>query len=218
MYGTLLIICKIMSDALAAAFGMLGLLFDFKDDHKRVTRTGRIALIGILASFLMSAVITGLEAKKSHDESEAQKEREAALKATHEKSEAEMKAAYEHGSQKVMRPFDHDIQVGFLFEVDKSSFRPQEVKNGVVPEPEAIAFYKQDAPCADFSNDAASVAVFEKRADLLYERSARLVAHQKLDYDDNGDKELVSRKTDRTARLPRSLLPSLPATRPADRG
>ena len=106
MYGTLLIICKIVSDALAATFGMLGLLFDFKDDQKKVTRTGRIALIGILASFMMSGIITGLEAKKSHDEAEIQKATEAELKATYERSEAEMKAATQQNGRKVMKPLD----------------------------------------------------------------------------------------------------------------
>lgn len=68
VYGILLSIFKIIAEALTAGFGILGLLTDFKDDQKKITPAGRKALVGILASFVVSGVITVLENANSRAE------------------------------------------------------------------------------------------------------------------------------------------------------
>jgi hypothetical protein len=90
MYAAMLLILKVASDVLVALFGMLGLLFDFKDEHKMITKMGKIALIGILASFSVSCVTTILEAKKGHDEKNA---------------EAAKAAEYERKVERLSHPF-----------------------------------------------------------------------------------------------------------------
>jgi hypothetical protein len=141
MYGTLLIIVKIISDALAAVFGMLGLLFDFKDKQGKVTSVGKIALIGIFASFVLSAVITGLEYKKSRDDAEAQEKAEASR-------EADLKAAYEDGTRRVLRPFG-EMAANFTFSTKKSKFDSVQREYVRVPKIYAMMLYKQSVPCGN---------------------------------------------------------------------
>jgi hypothetical protein len=123
MYGIFLIIAKVVSDALAAAFGILGLLFDFKDEHKRVTRSGRVALIGIITTFLVSGVITVLEAMKSHDDDKRHQKAEETTRQTYEQTEAKLKseleAAYQQGSRSEMRPIGDAIQMDVTFRADR---------------------------------------------------------------------------------------------------
>ena len=58
----LLSILKAISEGLTAGFGILGLLTEFKDEKtKSITRNGKIALVGILASFIVSGIITVVE-------------------------------------------------------------------------------------------------------------------------------------------------------------
>jgi len=68
VYGTLLSIFKLLSEILTAAFGILGLLTEFRDKDKKITRTGKIALVGILASFLVAATTNILELEKSKED------------------------------------------------------------------------------------------------------------------------------------------------------
>jgi hypothetical protein len=68
MTGALLIVFKLLSDALTAGSGILGLLTEFKDERKKITRNGKIALSGILAGFLLSAGIAYLEARRADAE------------------------------------------------------------------------------------------------------------------------------------------------------
>jgi hypothetical protein len=125
MYATWMVIFKMVSDALSAGFGMLGLLFDFKDKHQKITRMGRVALIGIATSFLVSIAISALEAKKSHDETVAATNAESDLKhryeelqLRYEKGVIELEAATERDSnkvaKKVLRPLG-DISVSLQF-------------------------------------------------------------------------------------------------------
>jgi hypothetical protein len=71
MYGILLGIFKVLSAALAAGFGILALLTEFKDKHNRITRNGKIALSGIIASFTVSIAVAALEMKKEQDDAKA---------------------------------------------------------------------------------------------------------------------------------------------------
>src|SRR5882672_2087993 len=70
---TLLSILKVISEGLTAGFGILGLVTEFKDEKtKRITRNGKIALGGIVISFIVSGAITTVEnansraAEKAH--------------------------------------------------------------------------------------------------------------------------------------------------------
>jgi hypothetical protein len=71
--GTLLSILKVISEGLTAGFGILGLVTEFKDEKtKRITRNGKVALGGIIISFIVSGAITTVEnansraAEKAH--------------------------------------------------------------------------------------------------------------------------------------------------------
>jgi hypothetical protein len=70
-YGLVLSILKVLSDALTAAFGILGLLTDFRNETtKRITRTGWTALGGIIIGLLLSATMSLLERKNANAEEE----------------------------------------------------------------------------------------------------------------------------------------------------
>lgn len=71
MYGTLLSILKVISEGLTAGFGVFGLMTEFKDREKKITRAGRIALIGIVATFIVSGVIAVLENANARAEERA---------------------------------------------------------------------------------------------------------------------------------------------------
>lgn len=59
---TLLSILKVTSEGLTAAFGIFGLLTEFKDEKtKQIKKNGKIALCGIIMSFIVSGAITALE-------------------------------------------------------------------------------------------------------------------------------------------------------------
>jgi hypothetical protein len=65
MYDILLVLAKVLSDALTAASGVFGLLTEFKDDNKKITRSGRIALSGIILGFLLSGATTYIQVERS---------------------------------------------------------------------------------------------------------------------------------------------------------
>ncbi len=160
MYGVLLVIAKLLSDAFAAFFGMLGLLSDFKDERKKITRTGKVALIGIVASFVLSGIITALEAKKSHDEEKAHREAEAATRKMYEQTEAklqeELKGAYEQGSRKMMRPIQNPIEMELDYTI-KRQVKPQEVSK-LIPAVFQALFFKtpQDCSISEIGGDLAT--------------------------------------------------------------
>ena len=60
----LLGVLKIVSSAIAAAFGIFGLLTEFKDEEKRITPHGKIALSGIVVMLIVSVTISLLELGK----------------------------------------------------------------------------------------------------------------------------------------------------------
>jgi hypothetical protein len=174
MYGTLLLIAKLLSDALAAFFGMLGLLFDFKDEHKRITKTGRVALIGIVAAFIVSGLITALEAKKSHEEEESHREADVATRQVYERTEAklqeELKAAYEQGNRKVMRPIPDKIVMHVEFATKnlqvktlQSADAPSSKEWGLIPHMFNVDLYKNPPACADTIGSTTSDRAFSVR-------------------------------------------------------
>jgi hypothetical protein len=72
MYGTLLGVFKLLSDGLTALSGMYGLMSDFRDDKTRkLTRSGKRAMVGIALGFLLSGAISVLEYEKSIAEERA---------------------------------------------------------------------------------------------------------------------------------------------------
>jgi hypothetical protein len=70
VYGILLIVAKVLADALTAASGIFGLLREFKDEHHNITKAGRIALAGIVIGFVLSGGIAYLEARKAAQDDE----------------------------------------------------------------------------------------------------------------------------------------------------
>src|SRR6266852_2780489 len=74
-YGTVVIIIKVFSYALTAGSGVLGLVSEFKDENKRITRAGKLALAGIAVGFSLQTMMTVLEARNSRG-SELQHEKE----------------------------------------------------------------------------------------------------------------------------------------------
>jgi hypothetical protein len=66
MYDLWLSILKVIAEGLTAVFGILGLLTTFRDEAtKKITRMGKVALIGILSSFAVSGAIAALEFESS---------------------------------------------------------------------------------------------------------------------------------------------------------
>jgi len=70
MYGVLLMVFKVLSDLLTAASGVFGLLTEFKDQDKKITKSGKVALAGIVIGFLLSGVMTFLEARDAQEDKE----------------------------------------------------------------------------------------------------------------------------------------------------
>lgn len=68
MYSMLLLLFTILSDLLTAASGVFGLLTEFKDRHKKITPSGKVALSGIILGLALSGVITVLEARNAEEE------------------------------------------------------------------------------------------------------------------------------------------------------
>jgi hypothetical protein len=60
-------IWKASSIVLAGAFGILGLLTEFKDKDKKITKWGRISLIGILVTTLLGVIAQVKESSDSSD-------------------------------------------------------------------------------------------------------------------------------------------------------
>jgi len=89
-YDVVLAILKFVGIASTGAFAVLGIVHDFKDDQKRLTRWGRIAIVGVVASALLSTVSHSLEVLKAKNDLERQNE-EADRKRTSEaqKTDAE---------------------------------------------------------------------------------------------------------------------------------
>jgi hypothetical protein len=160
MYGILLLIFKIVSDALAAFFGVLGLLFEFKDKHNKITRIGGVALSGIFASFVVSGIITGLEAKKSHDEAmDSQRKSDALaiqyqeLRSKYEQGQKEIEAANAREmstvGKKVLRPFEHlFVDIGFAVDRPRKPEKTDYLEMLLhVPSVWALYFSKAPIPC-----------------------------------------------------------------------
>jgi hypothetical protein len=76
MIGIILIILKLVGLVFTGAFAILGLLTEFKDkETKKITKWGRVALIGIFVSTALSFVSQVLEsAKSARDSREATKQ------------------------------------------------------------------------------------------------------------------------------------------------
>lgn len=123
MFGVILIVSKIILSALSAAFGILGLLYEFRDENKKVTLVGKVALIGICATFLVSGAITVLEEIKSHTEEENQKAvratADARVIAAQEKAQEEIKSALGKSSRKILRPLLENIPVDLFYVTDR---------------------------------------------------------------------------------------------------
>jgi hypothetical protein len=76
---TLLAILKLTSILLAGIMGTIALLVDFKDKGGRITKWGRGALIGVVASTLIAATIHGIEGYRRGLEAKAASERNESL-------------------------------------------------------------------------------------------------------------------------------------------
>jgi hypothetical protein len=65
MYAVLLIVFKVLANALTAASGVYGLLKDFKDEKHQITQAGKVALGGIVLGLVVSFITTYLEVRKA---------------------------------------------------------------------------------------------------------------------------------------------------------
>lgn len=81
MYVILLIVCKVLANALTAASGVYGLLTEFKDKQHKITRAGKVALGGIILGFAFSGGITYLETRKAAQDDQKHKQELAEQKA-----------------------------------------------------------------------------------------------------------------------------------------
>ncbi len=65
-------VLKAVSMVATGAFGVIGILTDYKEDNGQVTKWGKIAIVGILLSATLSLVLYGFESEKTtHDAVEA---------------------------------------------------------------------------------------------------------------------------------------------------
>lgn len=65
-------LCKFIGTALTGAFGVLGLISDFRDPiTKRITKWGKVAFFGVVASTIVALVAQVLEANKTTNEAKA---------------------------------------------------------------------------------------------------------------------------------------------------
>lgn len=75
---TLLAILKFVSIGLSGAFGVVGLLTEFRDKHShRITTWGRVALVGIVVSTFVAAVSQAVEMENSSVEEAATRQKAA---------------------------------------------------------------------------------------------------------------------------------------------
>ena len=85
MHDQSLIILKFVSIGLAGFFGVLALVVKYKDDKERLTNWGRVALVGVVVSTLVSAGAQGVESARAEAKArEAEKESAANLKQSKE--------------------------------------------------------------------------------------------------------------------------------------
>jgi hypothetical protein len=60
-----LILLKVLSNGLTALAGIFGLLTEFKDERKRITSSGKLALVGIVVGFALSCLMTYEESRQT---------------------------------------------------------------------------------------------------------------------------------------------------------
>ncbi|MBZ5680067.1 MAG: hypothetical protein LAO24_08175 [Acidobacteriia bacterium] len=102
MYGALLIVCKILADALTALSGIYGLLEEFKDEHHKITRAGKVALAGIVIGFMLSGGIAYLEARKSQQDDEDHRKELARQHSEDQAQIARLQNTVETGIQQIL--------------------------------------------------------------------------------------------------------------------
>ncbi|MEO1550448.1 MAG: hypothetical protein AAFR93_08450 [Pseudomonadota bacterium] len=71
----ILIAVKVLGTGLAGFFGLYGILHDFRDETGRVTRAGRIAIMGLGASILLTGLAETWDGLSARSESRAATER-----------------------------------------------------------------------------------------------------------------------------------------------
>lgn len=119
-------IVKLISLVLAAAFAILGTLTSYKNDDGNVTRWGRVAIIGVIISGLLSAVLLGFEeSNRAADKNKAVDEKIIAQ----DKTNAEQEKLNEQFSNLVKKAEDNIEQTTKTLEqTDKVA---QDVKNSI---------------------------------------------------------------------------------------
>jgi len=100
---------RLLAAAFSGAFGVLGLLTNYRDEKtKRITRWGRIALVGIVVSTAVALLTQGLEHWREQNKSIS-----AAIEARDASRRAE---ATLNNINRLLQPLK-DIKVGFTFKI-----------------------------------------------------------------------------------------------------
>jgi hypothetical protein len=140
MYDTISFLLKTLGAAISAAFGMLALMTEFKDDKKHVTRAGQAALYGILGGFLLSTITGVIDYHK-----ERTSQRDAAQKTLEAVARSEVTI---QNIDRLLQPLG-DIRVSFNFLVQESSRAKKyiaEIKKNSLA---AIKNYQEDGDFGD---------------------------------------------------------------------
>jgi len=144
MFGVLLQLLKVLSDALTAGFGIFGLLTEFKDKNHRITRSGKIALIGIIASFAVSVTVVALEAKKAQDDAKAhQQELVSQSLAISQEMRVEFRYSMPYSTTS-MQKFNNPL--GDVVSEEKQPFLDE------------VDLYRSKKPCPDLAKETADLA------------------------------------------------------------
>src|SRR5262249_10210427 len=118
MFEVILILLKFLGIVSSAAFGIIGLLHNFKDENGLVTRWGRISLIGIVVSALIAGSTEAINLMKTRRESQAEaKRREEILRridATTQQSEQVLREVSRgvHPIEGLRVSFDAELPLG----------------------------------------------------------------------------------------------------------
>jgi hypothetical protein len=79
LFEIILVIVKFLGIALTGIFGLVGLLFDFRDAQRRLTKWGKVAVSGIFISTAVAAASQALDFTKSAQDTEEANQRSLVL-------------------------------------------------------------------------------------------------------------------------------------------
>lgn len=116
MFELLLALLQVLGVILAGGFGLLGLLTKYRDEAGRITRWGRVALVGVVVSTLVAVSAQALEAVRKSRESKASAQRTEriiaeVMRAVHPLTDIEL-------TSWILLPWDHAEVRGYRARVE----------------------------------------------------------------------------------------------------